>query len=820
MDSNRPPQSSTLVDLKDPIQVHLLTETALSDSKEYEILSQEEVDGLKKQIQFLTQRGEQTRANLAIQSKYRDAAISMAKLYSPTGGRGDRSRGGDDARQAELEKQASERRCEELVAELFSLDKRLMDAQTRLLQHTAGILQMTHRASSRKSNQPPNTQPLPNGIPGSPESLYTSSNGRDSLEGAGDDIYFDDRSLYFPLDQVDGHSVRPRKNVIEIPMKSPVREQKNQLREEADRLREENGRLGAEAESLRKEGAERLEFIVDTEKKLEDLASKLYDMASRFNPVSSQVSLEPPASRGPEPGAMVDRQLDYLEKGLAVALEEREREISQNRKEAEVAAAAAAATLNQVEGKVEALNRQVHEVLRNMEPDYPSPPEISGQALDEQLDYLQDSFRTVQTELARAAELSSSTSANKQKNDQMEAVLMGLWDIIQAGYAEMYQQKVERRKARAEKGLEEDEDDMSSDESLMSTDEPYSLQAFSTKVQWLYAQATSLKEQKVVLKRQIKQQRELNNKSSSDKDVELREKTDELQSTRDLLDSSEKVTRDTQDKLAKALNDLDTLQQTSAANESAAAQVARDQLGERDAKISSLESSSKDLQAKLSEVETSVAATQTLLAATQAQLVQISDAKTAAEAQAEKLQKEVAEKDEELDRMNIMVVELKTEVTIAKAELDGAYGSRAQRAKEAAALTKSSENSELASQNDRLKGELTNILKELEDMTKETIIAEKEKLELENKLDDVLAVKAGLESEVKVLGEKLDREVSQLKEQLDAERLRVPPSPGGLNSQPRAGASMLSEQFRATMKDERRKFQEEIRVRLCPHSPA
>src|ERR1700755_1969452 len=71
-----------LLNVNDPIQVHLLVETALGDSKTFEILSPEEVDELKKQCRALTQRIEQTRQNLAIQSKYRDAAISMAKLYS------------------------------------------------------------------------------------------------------------------------------------------------------------------------------------------------------------------------------------------------------------------------------------------------------------------------------------------------------------------------------------------------------------------------------------------------------------------------------------------------------------------------------------------------------------------------------------------------------------------------------------------------------------------------------------------------------------------------------------------------------------------
>lgn len=824
IDSNRPPQNSTPVDLKDPIQVHLLTETALSDSKEYEILSQEDVDDLKKQIQSLVQRVEQTRSNLAIQSKYRDAAVSMAKLYSsPSGGAkrrsllGDRGRSEDEAREAELERRASERRCDELTAELSSLEGRLTDSRTRLLQHTAGILQLTHRASSKKSNQPSNGQPLLNGIPGSPESLYTS-NGRDSLDAAGDDMYFEGRSLYLPLDEADGQPSRPRKNVIEIPMKSPVREQQNQLREETDRLRDENVRLNTEAESLRREGAERTEFIADTERKLEGLTGKLRDMVLRVNPARNDGSLEPPAryangsGSDQEPGGMLGSQIDYLERGLAVALEEQGLKLSESREEAERAAAAAAESLAQTESRVEAVNRQVYDVLQNMEPDYPSPPGPSGQGLLGQLDYLQDSFRTVQTQLSRAAELSSSTAAEKQKNDQFDAVLMGLWDIIQTGYTEIRQQEADRRRARAEKGLEDDDTELSSDESLMSTDEPYSLQTFSAKVQWLYAQATSLREQKIVLKRQIKQQRELNNKSSSDKDTELAQRTDELRKTQDLLNTTEMQARDIQDKLSQALNNLDTLQRTSAANEAAAAQAAEDQLKERNAKISTLESDSKDLQGKLSEAEASIADTK-------AQLAQVGEAKTAAEAEAFRLQQEVKGKDDELERMNMLVVELKTEATIAKAELDGAYGSRAERAAEAAALNKESEESVLATEVGKLKSELAGILRELEDMTKETIAAEKEKLELEGKLDDVLTAKTSLEAEVNTLRDKLDNDVSRLQEQLDAERLKVPSGSNGQASQPKAGASMLSEQFRATMKEERRKFQEEIRVCSPPPSP-
>jgi len=816
------PQSSVIVDLRDPIQVHLLTETALSDSKEYEILSQEEVDDLKKQVQSLTQRVEQTKANLVIQAKYRDAAISMAKLYSPAGGKrrsllGNRLSGGESAREAEAERQASERRCEELAAEIFSLEKRLMVPQRRLLQHTAGILQMTHRASAKKQlGAGNNADTRANGIPGSPESLYTYSNGRNSLEAATDDFGFGDGSLYFPLDQFDGQQpVRARNNPVQIPVKSPGREQQTQLREETARLRQENARLVAEVDELRKDGAGRVAMLSDTERKLENLNTNLRELIVRSNPTKYTNFQSPPSAytngrnSGLEPGDLVRSQLSYLEKGLAAAMEEQDMQDTEATRRTDAASAAAAASLAQAEGRIQTLNRQLGEMLQARESDYPSPPSLSTTAFEDQLDYLQDAIKTLATETSRAAELLSSSSADKQKNDQVETVLTGLWDIIQAGYADIQQRKAERRKVRAEKGLEPDEEDMSGDEAV-DPDERYSLQAFSAKVQWLYAQATSLKEQKSVLKRQIKQQRELNSKSSSEKDNELSQVTEELRTTRSMLDSVEQEAKDAQEKLAKALADLDTVQQTSANNEAASMDQVRQQLMERDNIIAQLQANGEELRKELSRVEDNV----TLVGG---QLEDALRAKNLAETRAEDLQKELKEKDEELERMNGMIIELKTEATIAKAELEGAYGSRAQRAAEVAKVTQNAEIAELTTQNEKLRKELEGTLKELEIITKETIAATKDKLEIEGQLDDAIAAKTNLETEVDKLREKMDSEVSRLREQLDAEKLRVPPSPGGSlgPAQSRAGAAMLSEQFRATMKEERRKFQEEMKVCLA-----
>ncbi|KAK4140072.1 Up-regulated during septation-domain-containing protein [Dichotomopilus funicola] len=929
------PQSSPLVDLKDPIQVHLLTETALSDSKTYEILSQEEVDDLKKQIQSLSMRVEQARTNLAIQSKYRDAAISMARLYSPPSTKGDGNskrrsllgnRMSDSAKEAEMEKQASERRCEELASELFSLEKRLMEPQRRLLQHTAGILQMTHRVSGKKPSQLP-VGPMMNGIPSSPESLYTYTNTRNSMEVPSSGADFDfDKSPY-----LDGLGA-PRKNAIEIPLKSPIREQNAQLRElreEVDKVKEENERImeenvqlrtaeeqlksdfaqiqeqharlaaseeqlkeeqahardeisqlrsreqelmdehskateentrirgetsrmmdetnrykdadsrlkaieqqmTAETESLRAQSAGHLKTISDTEARLDALNRKLRDVIVAFNPTKNGGFDEPKAGSGS--GESLTSQLEYMERALATTAEEQKGFLAEAA-ESSAETAAMASSINEIEAsldeaseRVEALARQVQEALRVSNPDLAPPPEGG---LDEQLGYLEDAFKTVGTELSRALEATTSASAKKNDIDQVDAVLMGLWDIIQTGYAEIEQQKAVRRQNRAlGQGGADDDEELSSSEFDADTNEPYSLQAFSGKVQWLYAQATGLREQKFILQRQIKQQRELNNRSESEKDRDLKAKADELEQTQHLLDEAERATTDAQTQLQQVLADMDTLQKTQAANEAASASSTKsvqDQLQARNARITTLENELREVESRLATAETSIKATQTQLAesntarveaeaevqALQTQLKSTATAVDSASAQASQLQADLQSKDDELDRMNMMVVELKTEVAFAKAELDGAYGSRKQRAAEAAALSNSSQSEELNNTIVRLRAELENALRDLEEITRESIAAERERLEIEGRLDEVLGEKGALEAEVGRLGERLGR----VQEELDAERLKVS-SPGGgaggagAASRVGAGASELSKQFRGVMKEERKKFQEELR---------
>lgn len=178
--------------------MHLLVETAIVDSTDYEILSYEEVDELKKEYNFLSNRIDAAKRKLALESKVRDAAISLSRLYSTKKGKQRRSLLGgvsDVTRHTDEELMASQRKCEELSQELWRLNNRAVEIQRRLLQHSAGILGMTHQSASHKG------YPRSSQVPGSPSSQYTLVNR--SVTNSSLAVEFDDRSFYRTSDKLD-----------------------------------------------------------------------------------------------------------------------------------------------------------------------------------------------------------------------------------------------------------------------------------------------------------------------------------------------------------------------------------------------------------------------------------------------------------------------------------------------------------------------------------------------------------------------------------------------------------------------------------------
>ncbi|KAJ5318835.1 uncharacterized protein N7506_011539 [Penicillium brevicompactum] len=192
------PRSSALLNANDPVALYLLTETAIGDSINYEVLSFEEVENLKKEASVLSSRIVGTRRKLALETKLRDAAQSLGRLYSPPSPRSSGEYAGNTHRRSrsifgrsgtsealdksDSELAVSQRRCEQLAQELWRLEGRSQKINQRLLEHTAGVLQMTHK-----------------GLKKGPKNA--------ALDNAYDEHEFDDRSLYRTNEHLDQFGV-------------------------------------------------------------------------------------------------------------------------------------------------------------------------------------------------------------------------------------------------------------------------------------------------------------------------------------------------------------------------------------------------------------------------------------------------------------------------------------------------------------------------------------------------------------------------------------------------------------------------------------
>ncbi|KAL2866580.1 involucrin repeat protein [Aspergillus lucknowensis] len=171
--------------------MYLLTETAMGDSMNNEILTLEEVEGLKKELRILSSRMTTAKRKLALEMKLRDAAMSLSRLHShksPRNSEDYHTLGRDTVNRNTSDEglALSNRKCEELAMEIWHLERKVQETQKRLLEHTAGVLQLTHKGLKKN---------LKNGMPHTPESL-SSNNTVDE---------FDDRSLYKMPDHLTGH---------------------------------------------------------------------------------------------------------------------------------------------------------------------------------------------------------------------------------------------------------------------------------------------------------------------------------------------------------------------------------------------------------------------------------------------------------------------------------------------------------------------------------------------------------------------------------------------------------------------------------------
>lgn len=711
---------------------HLLVETALLDSQRFEVLQIEEVDALKKEHARLTSRIEGTQRKLALENKVRDAAQSLQRLYSvkakdrpstpqsPKKTRssllGSRQRssssisgGGDTLSQAEEELSSSAKKVEELNLALSELDGRRQYVERRLLRHTAAVLQVAHQESEQDKVR--NVQvgiERSNGY----QNLALQTNGHHAR-----DLSQESASVYSP-DEFDG--------IRDILVGKPV-----------DQIHKVKGRFSqGQTKAIQEQHEQQMASVQSRLEQLNDQLRSVIAQASHSRGKSVELEPEPLHTEDAEDAAgRLDRQLDVLQRRIrTVEDEQRMSQQHQNNLQDD-----ARHNQHAVEGQLEGLNNQLHNILllssqAHSVPSLDEPPQMTGHGYEGQMRYLEESLLTVeqllqqsssdlhsaidsQTAAARELEdVRTKAASHVEKSSQYETVLLGLWEILQSDGGSQHSQ------------TDREVDD--AEAPMTPLRESFSLQAFSNRVQHLFDRATSAKEQQDILRRQIQQQRELNNTSAAEKDRQL---TD-LQGTHDALRNEHETLRDehgaAQQKLEVVLarhaevetelgeskaemlnimNEVEQLKRGVAIKQQEHARGAEDvanlskhieESGARErqllAELDSHKSQNDDLQQQIEDLEAQISeltddarifsvesqAKQDEAERKHAELTEsLATASNAKEA-AERLHANVSN---DMTNMEQEVIRLTTELTLAKAELDGAYGSRAERAKEVAA---------------------------------------------------------------------------------------------------------------------------------------
>ena len=641
--------------------MHLLMETAIGDSKGYGVLSYEELEELKRERTTLLSRADATRRKLALESKLRDAAQSLNRLYSTKGRRestesdvnasptspkklrrnflGSRNSNADTLSRTDDEFAASTRKCEELNNELSALEKRLEVVQRKVLEHTAGVLQMTHKGLKKNIRR--------GELPRSPESMM-STNHRSvpAFDGIDD---FDERSFYrsngYDEDSPQGHGT-----MLNGKPQAP----------------------GAQTQAL-----------ADAEHRLKDVNTRLRDMIMRADP---DQKMEPPpqlsndqANMNPE--TQIQEHLGYLAVGLDTIEANQARTVHDAQR-----------SIHESADKLEDVNMRLHDMLERTS--------TTGQALMTMP--VGSQGKSMQAQLAFA------TTALDRLNQRLDMYI----------------------------------------------------------------------EQKEILGRQIQQQRNVNFKSDAQKDAQIADLTNELDEAKRLQQIEEREAQSLHDQINLLMEQLDSARQEatlmeqqhsmSSSNALQAEKEARRQ-AEADvlAQLKSKQDQHTQLQADI------VGLRQSHDLQMQDHLTKVNNLTKAKE----EADVEVQRCHAEMKQLESEVVRAQTDLTVVRAELDGAYGTRAQRAADVSmnpAIQKeiddlNDKNAELQRHIDYLQSEhnavgagsadlqskvevlqkeLKETIEDYELMTRASIEFEKERDQLESQIDSLRERSEALEAQV------------------------------------------------------------------------
>ena len=755
----------------DSVGRHLLYETALLDTQTFEILELGEVDALKKEHARLNAKLEAAQRKLALESKVRDAAQNLQRLYSTNtknrpdtpqdpespkknrssllgtrhrGASGGGSGGTEALLQADGELASSVKKVDELHEQVKSLLERREYVERKLLRHTAAVL-------AEEANRVAESA-----VPGLVNGHHI-----------GDDD--DDDDHVYEYNDFDG--IRDILHGMPAGASNKVHQQEQQLASMQDRLEQLNSQL-------------------------RNVISEAGHTLGR--PVSAEIGLD----QSDDSTARLENRLHRLEHNLQ-ALRQQQKDIRAHNEQIQESEQY---TRNTVEHNLEGLNAQLHGAVLLASNDQPvpgleEPPQASGKGYQDQLQYMEESLMTIEQLLQQhnqSDDAQTKAEANAHKAAEYETVVGGLWEILQSDNT-----------PSPRIGYDED-DEPGSAPPTPGMQEPFSLQAFSSRVQHIFDRAQAAKEQQEILRRQIQQQRDLNGKSDAEKDAQLAD----LQTSHHQLGQDHEAV---QQELANAI-----VRHEGSASE---AEQARSEL---QSTMTEVESLKQTIEAKQAERDDLARQTNDLHQRVQ-ELEQQVEEFTEDEGEAERKHADIHR---DMEGLETEVVRLTTELTMAKAELDGAYGTREERkgaqAAEVGRLTERNatleeRKAELEGRNEELERELRGSVEELQDLTKESLELEKEREQLDGLIDGLRERCEGLEAQV------ADERVRWL-------GARSPPATGGgggggggadgqvngkeLRGSAREGVSMgvMRQEFKKMMREQRAEGIKLLRVSFYkPH---
>jgi hypothetical protein len=751
--------------------MYLLTETAMGDSNNFEILSFEEVEDLKKERSLLSNRIEGTKRKLALETKLRDAAQSIGRLYSPPSPRNSGDYGANGTKshrrsrsifgrsgaaevldKSDSELAASQRKCENLAQELWKLERRSQQINQRLLEHTAGVLQMTHKGLKK----------APKNLDAAADNLY---DGHD----------FDDRSLYRTPEHLDNYGL--------------------------------NGRIETNGPAM-SSGA-----MQDMQRRLGELSERMCNMMVQATP---EEFVDPPPQPSQDSSAAVEAQLAYLENGLHSLASRR----------APAMAVATDVPTPQTEGawkeQITEVNTRVQAIVDRFgltrSPTLPPPPSaVDGEGLDEQLSYLQTGIDGLASRVDGLLEQKSILTTQIQQQRELNSKSDAERD---AHIGDLTEQLTHARK----------DFELSEREGKAARDE---LAVLLEQLEAMRHDGSSQDEAKASLVQaegEIARLQSVIDSLHAEADTraeEVREagdRADEMKEARERAEQRVAQIEEARERTEQELAQLQANVQQIRNESDARVQEAVSQRAELEASIQQIRSEHHErLQEAINQRAELEASIQQIRSQPDERLQEALEQRALAEENATRLQNEMTELEGE-------VVRITTELTMVKAELDGAYGTRAQRAaevagnpeiqreidalntrnielaEELAALRSQRGGGDLQQRADTLEKELRETLDDYEAMTKASIEFEKERERFEGVIDTM-----------RDRCEHLETQLSE--ERINWMNLNSPTSMGRDPTSETTSTMVLKNEFKKMMRDTRNENMKILKVSVYPIKP-